>query len=184
VRGARGNSRPYREKTQREYIFSALPESGHCAMQSACPFQSEDMRVDGRSRPSGLSKADCVQACGASHADACLNCTPRFWHDSAIVGSLRPETHTAGQPTSRGQRPGASARAFVLAAAATLTGAGANGAGMANRLRGPLWDRMSPQAAAEHLWAGLRRLRLRPRARGPGLNRRHRPLLVEGERGT
>ena len=27
------------------------------------------------------------------------------------------------------------------------------GAGMANRLRGPLWGRMSPQAAAEHLWA-------------------------------
>jgi hypothetical protein len=40
----------------------------------------------------------------------------------------------------------------VLAAAATLAGAGANGAGMANRLRGPLWGRMSPQAA-EHLWA-------------------------------
>jgi hypothetical protein len=60
---------------------------------------------------------------------------------------------TGGQPTSRGQRPGASARAFVLAAAATLAGAGANGAGMAKRLRGPLWGRMSPQAAAEHLWA-------------------------------
>ncbi len=41
----------------------------------------------------------------------------------------------------------------MLAAAATLAGAGANGAGMANRLRGPLWGRMSPQAAAEHLWA-------------------------------
>jgi len=24
---------------------------------------------------------------------------------------------------------------------------------MAKRLRGPLWGRMSPQAAAEHLWA-------------------------------
>jgi hypothetical protein len=41
----------------------------------------------------------------------------------------------------------------VLAAAATLAGAGANGAGMARRLRGPLWGCMSPQAAAEHLWA-------------------------------
>src|SRR5215207_9161401 len=111
-------------------------------MQSACPFQSEDMRVDSRSRPSSLSKADCVQACGAPHADACLNCTPKFWHDSAIVGSLR-----------QGQRPGAPARAFVLAVAATLAGSGANGAGMAKRLRGPLWGRMSPQAAAEHLWA-------------------------------
>jgi hypothetical protein len=128
-------------------FFPLAPESGHCAMQSACPFQSENMRVDSRSRPSSLSKADCVQACGAPHADACLNCSPRFWHDSAIVGSLRPETHTAGQPTSRGQRPGASARAFALA------GAGANGAGMARRLRGPLWGRMSPHAAAEHLWA-------------------------------
>jgi hypothetical protein len=32
-------------------------------------------------------------------------------------------------------------------------GAAANGARMAKRLRGPLWGRMSPQAAAEHLWA-------------------------------
>lgn len=57
------------------------------------------------------------------------------------------------QQSSQGQRPSAPARAFVLAVAATLAGSGANGAGMAKRLRGPLWGRMSPQAAAEHLWA-------------------------------
>jgi hypothetical protein len=57
------------------------------------------------------------------------------------------------QQVESGTKARCSSPAFVLAAAATLAGAGANGAGMAKRLRGPLWGRMSPQAAAEHLWA-------------------------------
>jgi len=70
-----------------------------------------------------------------------------------IVGSLRPETHTAGQPTSRGQRPVLRPGPLCWRPPQRWRVPEQNGAGMARRLRGPLWGRMSPQAAAGHLWA-------------------------------
>jgi hypothetical protein len=148
-------------------------------MQSACPFQSEDMRVDSRSRPSSLSKADCIQACGAPHADACLNCTPRFWHDSAIVGSLRPETHTAGRVRDKGPvlQPGP----LCWRPPRRWRAPEQMGRGWQNDCAGPSGAARRRRRRPSTSGRGrARRLRLRPRARGVGLNRRHRALLVEG----